>query len=214
MAIPPKFEEPNKYSDEIFEGLFDGLNAWCEAFNNFVVIFFLYLKYVFVFILLIIGLLTLLRLRGIYFQTRIGNLKKTDKEADQLKKIRLILGCIYIVLAFGILFNYFTYFLIWFLDPLPDKLIYNFINFHGGIDPHYMNRIKDINNSQYAHEKTIYYSFALGSFSSVLGLLLCIWYLIHSNKLINNPKLALEGITGGIIGGIMFGFTTFMPFFL
>ncbi|MHA1488580.1 MAG: hypothetical protein ACTSRI_02860 [Promethearchaeota archaeon] len=212
--MPPKFEGSNKYYDEISESLLDGVNDWCKDYNNFFMIFFQYVKYIFVFILLFIGLLTLLRLRGIYIQTRLRNLKKTEKEVDQLKKVCLILGIVYIFLAFGILFNFLTYFLIWFFDPLPDKLIYNFIDFHGVIGPQYMNRIKDINNSQYPCEKTFCLAVALGSFSSVLELLLSIWYLIHSNKLINNPKLALEGILGGVIGGIMFGFTTFMPFFL
>ena len=106
-------------------------------------------------------------------------------------KPRLSMGCVYIVLGFGILFNYITYFLIWILDPLPDKLIYNFIEF-SGIDPFYMNRIIDINASQYPHEKTIYYCFSLGSILSLLDILLSLWYLINNNRIINNPRRTFE----------------------
>lgn len=78
-----------------------------------------------------------------------------DMKIDDInlfKKPRIIVGSVYIVIAFGILFNYLTYFLMWLLDPLPDRLIFNFINFAGIIDPLAMNRIMDISASIYPHE--------------------------------------------------------------
>lgn len=194
----------------IIEDVINGLENWCVAFNEFFLIVCNYLKYVFVFIILSIGILTLLRLRGVYRQSRLTG---ADKKEDSFTKIRLILGCSYIFLAVGILFNFLTYFLIWVLDPLPDRLIYNFIDFIG-IDPLYMNRIIDITVSQYPHEKTIYYCFSFISLISVLDVLLSFWYLINNNRLISNPSRAMYILITGIMGCILFGFTPYLPFFL
>ncbi|MBY8989371.1 MAG: hypothetical protein KGD58_01335 [Candidatus Lokiarchaeota archaeon] len=195
----------------ILEDVVNGLENWCIAFNEFFLIFSKYLKYIFVFIILFIGIFTLLRFRGVYQQSRTRG--GIDKKEDVLTKPRLILGTLYIVLAFGILFNYLTYFFIWILEPLPDRLIYNFIDFMG-IDPFYLNGIKDISVSQYPHEKTIYYCFAFGSLMSVLTILLSLWYLINNNRLINNPMRVFGSLISGIMGCILFGFTTYLPFFL
>jgi hypothetical protein len=187
-----------------------GLENWCLVFNDFFIIFIQYIKYIFVFIILSIGILTLLRLRGIYLQPR---LKKTEKDEDTLYKSRLILGTLYISLAFGILFNYGTYSLIWILDPLPDRLIYNFIEF-SGIDPFLLNGIKDISMAQLPHEKTLIYCFSLGSLTSFLDILLSLWYLINNNRIINNPRRTMGFLFSGVGGCILFGFTPFLPFFL
>ena len=111
--------------ENVVDDIILGLESWCVAFNDFFLIFVQYIKFIFVFIILAIGILTLLRLRGIYLQPR---LKKVEKDEDTLTKSRLILGTLYISFAFGILFNYGTYFIIWILDPLPDRLIFNFID--------------------------------------------------------------------------------------
>jgi len=110
------------------------------------------------------------------------------------------------------LFNYLTYFLIWILNPLPDRLIYEFIDFNG-FNPYYLNRIIDINSSQFSHEITIYYCFTLGSLVSLLNILLSFWCLINSNRLLNDRIKAVGIMISGIIGGILFGFTTCLPFF-
>ncbi len=195
---------------DILKDIIIGLENWCVAFNNFILLFYKYIKFVFVLIIISIGILTLFRLRGVYRQERLVN---SDKQAEVFKKPRLILGLSYLFLGFGILFNYFTYFLIWIFDPIPDKLIYGFIDF-SGIDPFYLNGIMDISASQYPHEKTIYYCFSLGSLISVLDILLSLWYLVNNNRLINNPKRAFGVLFTGIGGGILFGFTTYLPFFL
>ncbi len=197
-------------SKDIFYYIIDSLENFCVLFNNFFLIFYQYLKYFFVFIILAIGILTLSRFRGIYRQSR---LRSVEKEEDSFMKLRLVLGCSYIVLGFGILFNYFTYFLIWIFDPLPDRLIYNFIDFNG-INPFYLNRIIDISASQYPHEQTIYYFFSLGSLISILDILLSFWCLINNNGIANNPRRTLIFLISGIIGGMLFGFTLYLPFFL
>ncbi|MFX1418475.1 MAG: hypothetical protein ACFE9N_06105 [Promethearchaeota archaeon] len=196
--------------DDVFNDLLIGLENWCIAFNNFFLILCKYMKYIFVFILLTIGILTLLRLRGVYRQSRLVN---HDKQEDPFIKPRLILGCSFIVLAFGILFNYITYFLIWILDPLPDRLIFSFIAF-SGLDPYYLNRLSDLNSCQFPHEKTIYYCFSYASLFALLQVVISLWYLINNNRLINNPRKTFMWLFSGVAEGILFGFNTSLPFFL
>jgi hypothetical protein len=199
----------SRKAHEIFKDAIGGIEKWCKEFNSFAVIFFIYLKFIFVFIMFTIGTLTLLKLRGIYLKSR-----GTDQKEDTLKKPRLFLGCFYIFFAFGILFNFLTYFLIWALEPLPDRFIFNFINFHGKINPDYMNRIKDIEKAEYAWEKTVYYCIAIASFVFTLNLILSIWYLINNNRVISNPRKVIMNLIDSLIGGMIFGFSTFLPFFL
>ena len=85
-------------TEDILSEILVGLESWCIAFNELFIIFSKYLKYIFVFIILFIGILTLIRLRGVYRQSR---LMGTNKEEDSLTKTRLILGCLYIFLGFG-----------------------------------------------------------------------------------------------------------------
>ncbi len=197
-------------TDDVFDEIIAGLENFCIVFNNFFLILCQYMKYIFVFIILTIGILTLLRLRGVYRQSR---LTSKDKQEDLFMKPRLILGCSYIVLAFGILFNYITYFLIWILDPLPDRLIYNFISF-SGIDPYYLNRISDLSAAQFPHEITIYYCFSFISLMALLEVLVSLWYLINNNRLIHNPHRVLYTLIIAVMQGILFGFNTCLPFFL
>ena len=196
--------------DDVFNDILIGLENWCIAFNNYFLILCKYLKYIFVFIILTIGLLTLLRLRGVYRQSR---LVSKEKQEDPFIKPRLILGCSYIVLGFGILFNYITYFLIWILDPLPDRLVFSFIEF-SGIDPFYLNRLTNLSTCQFPHEKTIYYCISYASLFALLQVLVSLWYLINNNRLIHNPNKALYILISGIGEGIFFGFNTSLPFFL
>ena len=196
--------------EDILSKIINSLENWCVAVNNFFLILNRYLKYIFVFILLFIGILTLARLRGVYRDSRLRGVKK---EEDSFMKPRLIMGFSYIVLGFGIMFNYITYFLIWVLDPLPDRLIYSFIEF-SGIDPLYMNRIKDVSASLYPHEQTIYYIFSLGSIISLLDILLSLWYLINNNRIINNPRRTIFCLISGVGGCILFGFTPGLAFFI
>jgi hypothetical protein len=192
-----------------FDDIFSGLEAWCEAFNEFALVFFGYLKYIFAFVLLTIGISTLLKLRGHYLRER---MKAVDDNPNKMYAPRLILGTTYIIIANGILFNWITLFLLYVLDPLPDRLIFNFINFAGNIDPTLMNRIMDINAAIYPHEQTIYYCVAIASFGALTDLAIALWYLI--NRVPFNPKMAMSLLIGGVSTGILAGFTTCLPFFL
>ncbi|MFW9971403.1 MAG: hypothetical protein ACFFDF_14510 [Candidatus Odinarchaeota archaeon] len=165
-----------------------------------------------VFSLLVIGISRFMKLAGNYIQERLKNDNLSIDEINHFRKPRLIIGTLYIVLAFGIPFNYITYGLFWVLDPLPDRLIFNFINFNGIIDPFTMNRIMDISASIYPHEQTIYNCFAMCSFVAIIDIIIAVWYLVNWVPL--NPKMTFSLLISGVTAGILFGFTTYLPFFL
>jgi len=203
-------KEDSDVSENIIYEIVSDLEKWCIVFNEFMETFFIYFKFLLVFILFSLGILTLLKLRGVYFDIRFKN---KDLNEDPLRKERLSIGITYIFLGFGILFNYLIYFLIWALDPLPDRFIFKFINFHGGIDPERMNRIENIQDSKYPHEKTIYYFNAWGSFLGFIHLIIAIWLLLH-NRLNKKPREVIKWLYLSLIECIFFGFTTSLPLFL
>jgi len=179
-------------------------------FNRYALVFFQIFKYIFVIVLIGCGVLTLLRARGLYFKSRAFSSEKDENKTDPLTKPRLIVGTAYIVIGSGILFNYLTYFLIWILDPLPDRLFFSFLIFND-IDPYAINRITDIHSAIYPHEKTIYYAIAMLSFENTVHLTLSIWYFFFNIK---NPRKTIINLFIAVPGCILFGFTTFMPFLL
>jgi hypothetical protein len=124
----------------------------------------------------------------------------------------LILGCLHIFIGFGILFNYLTYFLVWNLEPLLDKLVYNFLDF-SGFNPFNMKGIMEISMFQFSHEKTIYYCIAFGSLIPITDIILSLWYLINNNLITNNPRATMYFLLTGIIGGIFFVLRLFFRFF-
>ena len=198
------------YSYYLLDDILNFFENFCIEFNRYVLIYFKFFKYIFVIVLMGCGVLTLLKLRGIYFKSRLFSLNKDVDKTDLLTKPRLIIGCVYIVLGFGILFNYLTYFLIWFLDPLPDRLIFSIISLID-IDPYAINRITNIHSAIFPHEKTIYYIIAMLSFGHTIHLTLSIWYFLAKVK---NPRDTLRFLLKAVPGGILFGFTTFMPLML
>ncbi len=52
--------------EDILDQFLASLNSFCKLINDFAIIFFLNMKFIFAFILLVIGTLTLVKLRGIY----------------------------------------------------------------------------------------------------------------------------------------------------
>ncbi|MBA7521116.1 hypothetical protein ES705_13219 [subsurface metagenome] len=180
--------------------------------NSFIELVFGYLKYVFFGILLIIGILTLLSLRGKYFFERIRYSEEKKLADNPMTKPRLILGSLYIVFAFGILLDWFTYFLLAVLDPLPDRLVFNFISLSGIIDPFATNNISDISKTVYPYEKTIYYGVAIVSFMALLTITISLWQII--NKEGTKTKKSIISLITGIVTGLIAGFTTCLPLFL
>jgi len=184
---------------------------------------FLYLKYIFAFVLICVGIFTIFDLRDMHRKTIIkwSWTTKSSQEKDNLKdseeihtykKIRLVLGSFYITMGLGIIFNFAVYFLIFCLDWLPDRFIFDFINFSGRIDPNYINRIEDVEKAQYTHEKTIYYCIAIASFGAILDVVLSIAYIINNSG--TNHRDTITLLIGGIILGMLVGWTTCLPLFL
>lgn len=190
--------------------LFHKSDDFFAILNNGLLLFFFCLKYIFVFILLFVGILTLKKLRGIYLNERLKNI---DESENQLKKPRLIVGTVYIFLAIGIAFNFLIYLLIWISIYLPPPLIFQIFDFVGS-DFYDMDRIKDPYKSKYEFERFIYLMFALMSFEAFLNLLLTIWYLINNNRNISNPRKVIHNLIYSLSRSIIFGFLIFAPFFL
>ena len=186
------------------------LENFCIEFNRYALIYFQIFKYLFVIVLFGCGILTLLKARGIYFKTRAFSSDENENKVDPLTKSRLIIGTIYIVAGSGILFNYLTYFLIWILDPIPDRLFFNFINIFD-FDPYAINRISDVNLAIHQHEKTVYYAIAMLSFVNTVHVILSIWYYYGRVK---NPRKIVLNTFKYVPGAIICGFTTFMPLML
>ena len=199
----------------IFYGINQVFPSFDDVFisiNSFIELLFGYLKYVFFGILLIIGILTLFALRGKFILERIRYSKEEKLSDNPMTKPRLILGALYIVFAFGILFDWFTYFLLIVLDPLPDRLIFNFISLTGIIDPFALNSISDISKAVYPYEKTIYYVVAIASFMALVTIVISLWQIINKEGTIT--KKSIVSLITGIVTGIITGFTTCLPLFL
>jgi len=199
----------------IFYGINQFLPNFDELFiefNAFIELVFGYLKYVFFGILLIIGILTLLSLRGKYFLERIRYSKEQKLSDNPMTKPRLILASLYILFAFGILLDWFTFFLLVVLDPLPDRLIFNFVSFSGLIDPFALNNISDISKVVYPYEKTIYYGVAIISFMALLTITISLWQIINKEGTVS--KKSIVSLISGIVTGLLAGFTTCLPLFL
>jgi len=197
-------------SNYLIEDTINVLENFCIEFNRYALIYFQFFKYIFVIVLFGCGILTLLKARGIYFKTRAFPSEKNEIKIDLLTKPRLIVGTSFIVAGSGILFNYLTYFLIWILDPIPDRLFFNFIDIFD-FDPYAINRISDITLAIYPHEKTIYYIIAMISFVNTVHVILSIWYYYFEIK---NPRKIVFNTFKYVPGAIIFGFTTFMPLML
>jgi len=208
---------------ENYREFFSNINSFLEGFNNFSLIFFKFLKYILVFILLMIGILTLLKLRGIYFTSRSRSSEQDGIKKSELDKPRLVLGCIYIVLGCGILFNYLIYFLMWILDPLPDRFLFILLNLINTalseVDFFQINKIDlrrftNINLAIAPIEKSFYLFIAYWSYYGTIHFLLTLWYLIDKSRPLVNPRKAIGNLFFSLGICLISGFTTFMPFIL
>ena len=199
----------------ILDQFLPNFEDWLNNINNFFDLTFIYLKYIFFLILLLVGLLTLLKLRGRYFFERIIYKKGQEPPDNPIAKPRIIIGTLYIIIAFGILFNWFIYLLIVLLNPLPDRFIFNLLPpFTESFNPFGLNTISDISLVQFKNpfEKTLYYGMGLLSFNSLINLTIGIWQIVTEG--IKYAKTSLGMIIFGLILGLFSGFTTCLPLFL
>jgi len=98
------------------------------------------------------------------------------------------------------------------LDPLPDRLIFNFISFSGMMDPFGLNNISDISKVVHPYEKTIYYGVSIVSFMALLTIIISLWQIINKERTIT--KKSIVSLMSGIVMGVLSGFTTCLPLFL
>ena len=122
--------------EEMRDGIVGGLENWCIVFNRYSEVLFMYLKYIFVFMLIMVGILTMKKFRGYWQKVRKEEFKLKEKKTlkEKLKEPYVKIGIMYIMIAFGILLTYLTRFLMLILDPLPDGFIFDFL----------INNIKDL----------------------------------------------------------------------
>ena len=171
-----------------------GASHSANSFNEACEIFFFYMKYLISFILIAIGFLTLFHVRF--------------KEKDH----HVSLGLVYLIIGFGFLFDILIFFLIWMLNPLPDRIIFNFLNFKSDFNPFYENNIEDLKHSETPYVVSVYYIFAIISFFSLIAILTSLWHIIFTDK--DKYKSDFSMLISGIIGCFLCGFTTCLPLLL
>ena len=164
---------------------------------------FHFLKFTLVGVLFTIGVLILLKLRGIYLQQRAkGDCMNTN---NSMRKTRLILGFAYIIVGFGFLFNYLTYILIWLFNDFEGFLLI-WLNSFIEIFPEFFE------NMPMFFE--IYHPIiAIVSFTAILQYIMAFFYLVNNNKVISNPKKSVNLLVSSSIEIILFGMEC-LPYFL
>ncbi|MFX1568120.1 MAG: hypothetical protein ACFFCV_07110 [Promethearchaeota archaeon] len=198
-----------------FEDIFDRLLNFFVIFNTLMETLFPLLKYILIFMLYAIGYLTLRRYRGF---SRGLKMKEYDMEEEQklhlekLKETHIILGIFYLALATGFLLGYLIHVFKFILDPIPDAFVYDFLNFARIIPKDLMARIQDPTLAILPYEKTIFYCFALSSFTGFAGIIMGLRFMImYANK---THTTSFKLFIAGIIDCLLFGFTTFMKCFI
>ena len=183
-----------------------------EWFNGILSIFFSALKYVLFALLLIMSILTLLRYKKNYTIFKLNVAGKNLPEGFTLKKKQLVGGIVYMVLAFGILFNFMTFFMLIILDPIPDRFALQLLNYAGVFNPWALDGVIVISNFGSAIEMTVYCVFTVASLICFVEVLVSIWLIISEN-IIHIKKVFLH-LFAWIFMGFLFGFTTFLPLLL
>ncbi len=185
----------------LIEFVFD-VNQVLDIFDiitlQFFPLLFIVLKYLISFILLSIGILYLLSLKGIFLKKKLYN-KYKDNDFNNL---RIIIGVTFIILAFGILFNYLIYFFIW-LFQYFDGFLLVIINFFLG-------------NSDFdipIVNKLISQGIGLGSFVAILQFILAIFYFLNDRIVLMSSKNASSLIVTSVISILLFGFEC-LPYLL
>jgi hypothetical protein len=125
---------------------------------------------------------------------------------NSLKKIRMILGVSFIILAFGILFNYLIYFFIWAFEHFDGFLLIS------------LKLIENIVVENINLDLTIFYSivkplFGLASFISITQFFIALCFFINSKIALGRPKRPIMYMISSIIGILIFGFEC-LPYLL
>lgn len=177
----------------IFDQFF--LEIFSNFYNLFLPVIFVSLKYSLGIILISIGALFLLNLRGIYFKRKADGL---DQKNNYLKKTRLILGSLYVILGFGIIFDYLIYLLIWLFHPFESLILVI---------------MENLVENFYSLSEIIHPFIALGSFIAILQYFLSLFYYVNSRTVINKPHKSAYALFCSVLEILLFGFEC-LPYFL
>lgn len=184
------------------------LDNFLDLFNSFCSLFFVVMKFLLGIILISIGIFTTMRLRGVYFLGRI-RFGQEDSSDNQLTRVGAFVGSFYMVLGFGIVFNYAIYLFMFLFDSFPEPYLFSLIDMVIKEIPLSIPINIGINGLPY--EKAIYYGFCFVSFLSFLLLFVSTYSLtIRMQNIAKNIKLLITSV----IAELFFGFTIFMPLML
>jgi len=198
--------------DDPIGDIFDSELWIFEWFNDISSVFFSALNYILFLLLIIMGFLALLKFKKNYAIFKLNVNEKSLEEKYVLKMKQLIIGIAYLVIAFGILFDYITYFMLIVLEPIPDRFALEFLNYAGVFNPWALNGVIDTCSFASPMEMTVFYAFTFASFICFVEVLVSIWLIITEN-IIHIKKVFLN-LFAWIFMGFLVGFTTFLPLLL
>jgi len=198
--------------DDPIDDILGNISGIFEWFNGIVSIFFSALKYVLFVLLIIMSVLTFLKFKKNYSIFKANKANKNLPEGFVLKKKQFIGGIVYMLLAFGILFNFITYFLLIILDPIPDRFALELLNSAGVFNPWALDGVINVSNFGSPIEMTAYYAFTIASLICFVEALVSFWLILTEN-IIHIKKVFLN-LFAWIFMGFLFGFTTFLPLLL
>jgi len=190
-----------------------GSVSWIfEWFNGISSVFFSAVKYILFLLLIIMSLLAFLKFKKNYAIFKLNVNNKSLEEKYMMKNKQLIIGIVYLVIAFGILLNYVTYFMLIVLEPIPDRFALEYLNYAGVFNPWALHGVIDTGSFASPMEMTVFYAFTFASFICFVEILVSIWLIITEN--IIHIKKVFINLFAWIFIGFLVGFTTFLPLLL
>ncbi|TFG17249.1 MAG: hypothetical protein EU531_03895 [Promethearchaeota archaeon] len=164
---------------------------------------FLILKFFLVIILFSLGVLYLLSLKGNYLRKK---LLKIEDETNDFNNISIILGIVFIMIAFGVLFNYLIYFFIWVFQYYDGFILISLSLFEDFM-------VKNFGLNITVFNDTITPLIALGSFISILQIIFVLFYFTNNRFVVIRPKKSIVILTTSVIQIFLFGFEC-LPYLL
>jgi len=195
----------------IQSGIFNfNFESFLNDFNNFMPLLFFFLKFILAGMLLLLGSISLLRLKGMYSRERLRN--PNIDNSYLFKNSRFILGNVYLVLGIGFIFNFMIYALILIFNLIPDMLIIPLIRSIESIPQEFITDYFINNNLDTPPEVFVNNIIGIVSFLIFFSIIFNIWSLV-TNRDFNISKQVI-GLGVGVIAGCLFSFSRFLLLFL